>query len=514
LNNGGNAVDAAVAVGFALAVTYPEAGNIGGGGFMLIHLENGSSTMIDFRERAPAAATRHMYLDANGNPVPEKSLHGPLAAGVPGTVAGLLEALESYGTKGRNEILRRPIHLAEKGFPVSERLAASLKESLPSYSTFSSSKKAFTRDGLPYQAGEILKQPDLARTLRAIHAKGVEGFYAGEVAQLIVNEVERRGGIISEEDLLDYEVVEREPVEGSYKGYDVISSSPPSAGGIVLIEILNILEGFDIQDEVSNSARALHLISSAAKLAYADRAEYVGDPDHVEVPVDVLTSKQYGKELSLSINPRAATPSDQIRAGASALIDEHETTHYCVIDSFGNVVSATITLNDLYGCKLVVDGAGFFLNNEMDDFVAKPGSPNFYGLIGSEANAIAAGKRMVSSMTPTILLEGERPFLVLGARGGSRITTTVAQIVVNVVDFGMDIQEAVDLPRVHHQWLPDKLYYEPQGLSEGVLDDLRSLGYAVEELTASPGRAQAIIVDGGYMFGWSDPREGGSAMGF
>jgi len=422
LKNGGNAVDAAVAVGFTLAVTYPEAGNIGGGGFMLIHLASGISTMIDFRERAPAAATRDMYLDAESNHVPEKSLHGPLAAGVPGTVAGLLEALESYGTKGRNEILRRPIHLAEKGFPVSERLAASLKEALPSFVIFSSSKKTFTRNSVPYQAGEILRQPDLARTLRAIQVRGLEGFYAGEVALLIVSEVQRRGGIISEEDLLNYEVVEREPVEGSYRGYDVISSSPPSAGGIALIEILNILEGFDIQGEAPNSARALHLIASAAKLAYADRAEYVGDPNHVEVPVDVLTSKQYGTELSMTINPTEATPSDQIRAGASALIDEHETTHYCVIDSFGNVVSATVTLNDVYGCKLVVEGAGFFLNNEMDDFVAKPGSPNFYGLIGSEANAIAPGKRMVSSMTPTILLEGERPFLVLGARGGGVVS--------------------------------------------------------------------------------------------
>jgi gamma-glutamyltranspeptidase/glutathione hydrolase len=514
LKNGGNAVDAAVAVGFTLAVTYPEAGNIGGGGFMLFYLAGGGTTMIDFRESAPAAATRDMYLDRDGNPVPEKSLVGPLAAGVPGTVSGLLEALESYGSKARHEVLRRPIQLAEGGFPISERLAASLAKALPSFITFSSSAKAFTKNGVPYKAGEVLKQPDLARTLKAIRDRGQEGFYTGEVAHMIVNEMQQEGGIISEEDLLDYEVAEREPVRGSYRSYDVISSSPPAAGGVALIEMLNILEGFDIQGKASNSPAAIHLIASAAKLAYADRAEYAGDPDYVEVPVDVLISKQYGTELSTTINSAKATPSDQIRPGVSTVIDEHETTHYCVVDSFGNVVSATITLNDLYGCKVVVDGAGFFLNNEMDDFVAKPGSPNFYGLVGSEANAIAPGKRMVSSMTPTILLKGERPFLVLGARGGSRITTTVAQIIINVVDFGLDIQEAVGLPRVHHQWLPDKLYYEPQVLGEDVLDDLRGMGYVVEELTASPGRAQAIIVDDGYFLGWSDPREGGAAIGF
>jgi gamma-glutamyltranspeptidase/glutathione hydrolase len=516
LQKGGNAIDAAVAVGFALAVTYPEAGNIGGGGFMLIRLANGATTMIDFRETAPGRAARDMFLDANGVPIPSKSLLGPLASGVPGTVAGFLHALDKYGTQSRASVMQRAIDLAEHGFRVSERLALSINGVLPDSSQFPSTKKAFTHNGVPFREGDILKQPDLARTLKAVRDRGREGLYEGEIANLITAEMKRGGGIITGEDLAEYRAVERRPVTGSYRGYDIITSSPPSAGGIVLLEMLNILERFDLRGKGWNSSAALHLIAAAAQRAYADRAEFLGDPEFNNIPITELTSTYYAGTRSSSIDSTKATPSKGIRSGTPGDVNGQHTTHYSVADRFGNVVGTTVTLNDSYGCKTVVDGAGFFLNNQMDDFSVKPNAPNLYGLIGNEANAIAPHKRMLSSMTPTIVCKNDQPVLVLGSRGGGRITTSVAQVIINMIDFGMNAQEAIDAPRIHHQWLPDTLLYEPRALQTDVMENLRRMGYALKESEASLGRVQAIFIDATrrLFLGAPDPREDGVAIGY
>jgi gamma-glutamyltranspeptidase/glutathione hydrolase len=517
LKRGGNAIDAAVAVGFVLAVTFPEAGNIGGGGFMLIRLANGTSTMIDFREKAPAAASRNMYLDSVGNPVAEKSLLGPLAAAVPGTVAGLLHSLNAYGTKSRSEVMAQAIELAALGFPVSRRLAASFDSVFAGFSRFESTRKVFIPDGKPYKEGSVLRQPDLARTLTAIRDIGDRGFYEGETAHRIVAEMQRGGGIISLHDLATYRAIERTPVKGSYRGYEIISSALPSAGGTVLLEMLNILEQFDLKCKGFASSQMVHLLAAAAQRSYVDRAEYLGDPDFLKIPPDELLSKGYARERARLIDTTHATMSSVLPAGIFHGSDNHETTHYSVADQFGNVVATTVTLNSSYGGGTIVDGAGFFLNNEMDDFVAKPGMPNQFGLVGGEANAIAPGKRSLSSMTPTIVLREGKPFLVLGARGGSRITTAVAQIIINVIDFGMNIQEAVEVPRVHHQWLPDELLYEPGGLSQDVINNLTRMGYVVKDI-GEPllGRAQALMFDAtsGFFYGGPDPREEGVALGF
>ncbi len=517
LKNGGNAIDAAVAVGFVLAVTFPEAGNLGGGGFMLIRQTTGISTMVDFRETAPGAATRDMFLDGTGNPVPGKSLLGPLAAGVPGAVAGLLHSLDTYGTKTRAEVMRGAIDLAEQGFRVSSRLARSLRGGARLDSNKSPSiKNTFFRNGTLLTEGDTLLQPDLAATLKAIRDRGKAGFYEGRIADLIVAEMKGGGGIITHDDLLKYKAVERTPLTGSYRGYDILSSSPPSAGGIVLLEMLNILERFDLRGKGWNSPAAIHLLAAAAQRAYADRAEFIGDPDFVKVPTVDLISKTYGRDRSSSVDSTRAVASNTVSAGVPGGMDGQHTTHYCVADHFGNVVSATVTLNDLYGCKALVEGAGFFLNNEMDDFSAKPGAPNLYHLVGDAANAIAPGKRMVSSMTPTIVLKDHQPILLLGARGGGRITTGVAQVIVNVIDFGMDVQEAVVAPRVHHQWLPDSLWGERGALPMDVAERLREMGYDLGETKSAVGRVNAIFIDGvrQLFYGAPDPREGGTAMGY
>ncbi len=515
LKRGGNAIDAAVAVGFVLAVTYPEAGNIGGGGFMLVRLANGSCTMVDFREKAPAEATRTMYLDSIGNPVVEKSLLGPLAAAVPGTVAGLLHALEKYGTMPRTKVMARAIDIAANGFPVSHRQKASFDSSLVEFNQFESTRRVFTRNGSSIKEGDVLRQPDLARTLIAIRDRGSRGFYRGRIADQIVAEMKRGGGIISLRDLADYKAVERTPLTGSYRGYEVISSAPPSAGGTVLLEMLNILEQFDLRGKGFNSSQTVHLIATAAQHAYADRAEYLGDPDFVRMPLDELVSKPYA--TNQAIDSTRASASINVRGGIPDKEPGHETTHYCVADQYGNVVSTTVTVNGLYGCKTVVDGAGFFLNNEMDDFVVKPGAANQFGLVGGEPNAIAPGKRSLSSMTPTIVLHNGKPFLALGARGGSRITTAVAQIIINVIDFDMNIQEAVDAPRIHHQWLPDEILYEPRALSRDVVAGLQGMGYVVRGIHEHLlGRSQALIIDtsNGFFYSGADPREDGVAKGY
>ncbi|HUI08772.1 MAG TPA: gamma-glutamyltransferase [Bacteroidota bacterium] len=515
LRQGGNAVDAAVAVGFVLAVTYPEAGNIGGGGFMVIRMAGGEATMIDFRERAPAAASEEMYLDGRGNPIREKSLTGPLAAGVPGTVSGFMTALNEYGRLGREAVMRRALELAEDGFPVSEHLARILREEMPRFSLFPSTLRAFTRGGEPYRWGDTLRQADLAATLRAIIQRGSEGFYEGDVATRIVAEMKRSGGIISGEDLQDYESVERDPLRGSYRGYEVITAAPPSAGGVTVLQVLNCLERFDLRSMGWNSSRAVHAFAAACQRSFADRAAYLGDPDYVPVPVRMLISKEYAAMRMAGFDSLRALHSPQVGAGGEVAGAAPQTTHYCVADQFGNVVSVTFTLNSLFGCKTVVDGAGFFLNDEMDDFAVKPGAVNLYGLPGGTANAIEPGKRMLSSMAPTILVKGGRPFLVVGARGGSRIPTAVAQVISNVVDFGMNIQEAVDAPRVHEQWIPDSLLYEKRGLEADVLRNLGSMGYVLEEIESSA-EAEAMLVDfaAGWKYGGADPREDAFAIGY
>ena len=513
LRRGGNAVDAAVAVGFVLAVTYPEAGNIGGGGFMVIRMAGGEATMIDFRERAPSSATADMYLDGRGNPVPEKSLTGPLSAGVPGTVSGFMTALNEYGRLGREAVMERAVELAEEGFPVNEHLARALREEMPRFSLFPSTLRAFTRAGEPYRWGDTLRQPDLAATLRAIMQRGSEGFYEGEVAARIVAEMKRDGGIISGGDLRDYESVERDPLRGSYRGYEIITAPPPSAGGVTVLQVLNCLEGFDIRSMGWNSSRAVHVFAAACQRSFADRLTWLGDPDFVHVPVQMLIGKVYAAARMAGFDSLRAMRSPQIRAGGAE--ESHQTTHYCVADEFGNVVSVTFTLNNLFGCKTVVDGAGFFLNDEMDDFAVKPGSPNLYGLPGGAANAIEPGKRMLSSMAPTILVRAGRPFLVLGARGGSRIPTAVAQVIMNVVDFGMNVQEAVDAPRVHEQWIPDTLLFEKRGLEADVTRNLGSMGYVLEEIENSA-EAEALLLDfkSGWKYGGPDPRENAFAIGY
>lgn len=418
LRKGGNAIDAAVAVGFTLAVTYPEAGNIGGGGFMIIRMAGGESTMIDFREKAPSAASRDMYLDGEGRPVREKSLLGPLASGVPGTVDGLLTALNEYGTLTRSDVIRPALEIAEKGFPVREHLARVLAAEIPLFSMFPATMKAFTRDGKPYRWGDTLRQKDLALTLRAIADRGGEGFYAGDVAAKILAEMKRDHGIITAGDLRDYSSVERDPLLGSYRGYEILTAAPPSSGGVLLLQILNSMEKFDIRSMGWNSSAAIHRLAASCQRAFADRAQFLGDPDFVPVPLRGLISKEYALGRLADFDSTRALRSSRISSGDPEGAD-HQTTQYCVADRFGNVVSVTYTLNGLFGCKAVVDGGGFFLNNEMDDFTAKPGALNLFSLVGGVSNEIEGGKRMLSSMAPTIVLRENRPFIILGARGGA-----------------------------------------------------------------------------------------------
>jgi gamma-glutamyltranspeptidase/glutathione hydrolase len=516
LKKGGNAVDAAVAVGFALAVVYPQAGNIGGGGYMLIRMADGTSSAIDFRERAPTAARRTMYLNAEGEFVPEWSQRGALSVGVPGSAAGLLMALDKYGTMDRDEVLDPAIRLAEEGFVLNYRRAESLQSYLPEFLKFPSTAKVFTKNGGPFHEGDTLVQNDLARTLRLVKEKGRKGFYKGENAERIVAQIQRDGGLIVEDDLENYAPIIREPLRGSYRGYEILSMGPSSSGGVCLIQLLNMVEEDDIEHYGFLASKTLHLFSEAMKRAFADRAEFLGDPDFVDLPTQWLTSKEYGKARRSQIDVTKATPASEVHHGQPWAKEEGETTHYSVVDQFGNVVSVTTTLNDAYGSKLVVEGAGFFLNNEMDDFSAAPGVPNMYGLIGSEANSIQPGKRMLSSMAPTIVLKDGKPFLTVGSPGGPTIISTVFQVIVNVIDFKMNIQEAVDAPRIHHQWFPDTLYYEKRSLPIDVIDILRSMGQHVVERSGYQGMAEAILVDQkkGLIFGASDPRGDGDAVGY
>jgi gamma-glutamyltranspeptidase/glutathione hydrolase len=515
LKKGGNAVDAAVAVGFALAVTYPAAGNIGGGGFMVIHLNDGTNTTIDYREKAPLSATEFLYQDSLGNFLPEKSQEGVTSSGVPGSVAGLIYALEKYGTLSLAEVIQPAIDLARNGFVLEYRLARSFEYEVESFNKYESSKKIFTKDGNPFIEGDIFIQNNLANTLELIKKNGVDGFYSGKTAELIVNQISQQGGYITIEDLRNYRPIERSPITTDYKGYKVITMGPPSGGGVSLLQMLNILENKSFEKNEWGSSGYYHNLIETMKYSFADRSKHIGDPDFYDVPIDWLLSKKYAQELFNNIK-NDATPSSEILPGeANSYSESEETTHYSVIDKFGNVVSTTTTINSSFGSKVVVDGAGFLLNNEMDDFSSKPGEPNQFGLIGSEANKIEPGKRMQSSMSPTIILKDDKAFMLIGSPGGSTISTVVLQVILNVLDFGMDIQQAIDMPRIHHQWLPDEINYEKFGLSLDVIQSLQNRGHIFGGIRTL-GRCEGIVVDfeNEIFFGATDPHGYGAAIGF
>lgn len=511
LKQGGNAVDAAVAVGFALAVTLPRAGNIGGGGFMLYHSpEKKVSTAIDYREMAPARAHRDIFLNEAGEVDPKLSKFHGLAVGVPGTVAGFEMALNKYGTMTLAQVLAPAIELAENGIVVTPDLATSLAGLKKRMGQWPSTAKIFYKaDGSNYQAGDILKQPELARSLKRIAKQGSKGFYEGETAEKLVAAVNDAGGIMSLDDLKNYRAVEREPVSGTYRGHKVLSMPPPSSGGVHIIQMLNVLENFPLSESGHNSAETLHLMAETMKLAYADRSEYLGDPDFYPVPVKQLTDKGYAARLAESINPDKARASSDIKPGALMVNESPQTTHYSVVDRWGNAVSNTYTLNFSYGSGLVAEGTGILLNNEMDDFSAKPGVPNGFGLIGGEANAVAGGKRPLSSMSPTIVLSGDQPWLVTGSPGGSRIINTTLQMILSTVDFDLNVAEATAAPRVHHQWLPDELRVE-RSLSPDTIRLLKEKGHNIKVKNAM-GATQSIIKTDTGLYGESDPRRLGSA---
>lgn len=515
LQQGGNAIDAAVAVGFALAVTHPAAGNIGGGGLMVIRFADGRTTAIDYREMAPAGATRDMFLGADGKPVAERSLVGALAAGVPGSVAGLAHAHGKYGRLPWRDVVMPAVELAERGFVVSHALARSLRGAQKQLGRFPESSRIFLRDGRFYEAGETLVQADLGKTLRLVAERGPEGFYRGPVADLIADEMTRTGGLITRDDLAAYKAIERKPLSGTYRGYDLIAMPPVSSGGIALIQALNILEAFPLAEFGHNSSKTIHHVVEATRRVYADRSEWLGDPAFFEVPVTGLLSKRYAGALRSSFDPARATPSSAVKPGSPRDFESDDTTHYSVVDAEGTAVSTTTTINGGYGNGQVVPGAGFLLNNEMDDFSAKPGSPNMFGLVGGVANQVEPRKRMLSSMTPTIVARDGKTVLVVGSPGGSRIITTVLQVVMNVIDHGMDVQEAVDAPRFHHQWLPDEIRIERQGFPRDVVSALEAMGHKVRVLP-DMGDVHAIVIDPktGVRYGASDPRMDGRTLGY
>ena len=516
LQQGGNAVDAAVAVGFALAVTYPAAGNLGGGGFMVIRMADGRETTLDYREKAPAGAHRDMFLDDAGRVIPGLSDVGPLAAGVPGSVAGMTFAQKTYGRLPLAAVMAPAIALARDGFEVSWALADSLKNAQSLLAKFPSSARAFQRaDGTMPGPGDRLVQPDLATTLTRIAEHGPDAFYKGPIAELIVAEMARSGGLITKADLSGYAPREREPIVGSYRGLRVVSVPPPSSGGIALAQLLNILEAFPLAEYGHNSSRTIHLVAEAARRVYADRAEWLGDPAFFDVPVTGLLSRRYADRLRGGISETRASSSRDIKPGQPRNFEHSQTTHYSVVDADGNAVATTTTLNGSYGNGQMVTGAGFLLNNEMDDFSAKPGTPNMFGLIGGEANAVGPGKRMLSSMTPAILVKDGKTLLVVGSPGGSRIITTVLQVVLNVVDFKMTVQEAVDAPRFHHQWLPDVIRLERQGFPADVVAALEAMGHTTT-VDADMGDVHAIMIDPvtGLRLGASDPRQDGRTLGY
>jgi gamma-glutamyltranspeptidase / glutathione hydrolase len=476
LRQGGNAIDAAVAVGYALAVTHPCCGNLGGGGFMTIHLADGRNTFINFRERAPLAASADMFLDAHGNPILDSSIHGYLAAGVPGSVMGLESAREEYGSMPRAALLAPAIRLAEQGFTLTRADVDVFLDGNDAFRQQANVSSVFLHDGEPLKVGDRVVQQDLARTLRAISDGGTQAFYHGAIAAAVVAASRAHGGLLTQEDFAAYTVTESRPITCAYRGYAVLSAPPPSSGGVTLCEMLRVLEPYPLNALGFHSSASIHLLTEAMRYAYRDRNAYLGDPAFVDNPVDRLLSDRHIQSIQAQIRPHRAGVSAALRAGAPT--DEHaNTTHYSIVDRAGNAVSVTYTINDSFGAKVIAGDTGFFLNDEMDDFAAKPGTPNLYGLVQGKANAIAAGKRPLSSMTPTIVLKDGRPVLIVGTPGGSRIITTVLQVIVNVIDHGMSLQEAVDAPRIHHQWLPDTLASEPFALSADTAAALTRMGY-------------------------------------
>ena len=507
LEEGGNAVDAAVATGFALAVVLPRAGNVGGGGFMMVYLEElGKTIAIDYREMAPALAHEDLFLDESGNVDNQLARYSGKSAGVPGTVAGLIYALEKYGTMTLKEVLSPAIELAENGFIVGNDLEVSLRRNeLKLSRTPAGQVKFYPSSGDFYKAGDVFRQPDLTKTLKRIEDKGVEGFYRGETADLIVAEMARSGGIITHKDLENFKVAERSPVLGTYRGHKIVSMPPSSSGGIHVIQMLNILENFDMKSLGQGSAASAHLLTESMKLAYADRSKHLGDPDHWDVPRDWLTSKAYAKSLAKTISIDKTTPSIEIHPGEPAPYESPETTHFSVADNQGNVVVNTYTLNFSYGSGITVAGAGFLLNNEMDDFSAKANIPNGYGLLGGDANSIQPTKRPLSSMSPTFVFKGKKPLLLTGSPGGSRIISTVLQVVVNVLDYDLNVAEAVARPRMHHQWLPDVLVLEP-GFDLDTINTLREKGHNIGPFITM-GSANSIMINGETFYGGADPRK-------
>ena len=507
LKQGGNAVDAAIAVGFALAVTHPQAGNLGGGGFMLLRTAAGRTTAIDFREMAPARASRDMFLDKQGNADSKLSLTSHLASGTPGTVAGFALAAQKYGTLPLSTLLAPAIKLARDGIIVNDALADDLATYGKEYLINHDNSRAifYKADGQPYQKGDRLVQKNLAHSLQLIAQQGPDAFYKGKIADEIAAEMAQHGGLIGKADLAAYRAVERKPVSGSYRGYEVFSMPPPSSGGIHLVQILNILENFDLAKWGFGSADAMQVMAEAEKYAYADRSEYLGDPDFVKVPQQALTSKAYAKTLAQQIDVNKARPSADIKPGKLAPYESNQTTHFSVVDKDGNAVAVTYTLNTYFGSGVVAGNSGILMNNEMDDFSAKPGTPNVYGLVGGEANAIQPAKRPLSSMSPTIVAKDGKTWLVTGSPGGSRIITTVLQMVVNSIDFGMNVAEATNAPRFHHQWLPDQLRVE-KGFSPDTLRLLEAKGQHVKVLPAMGSTQSIMIGPDGMRYGASDPR--------
>jgi gamma-glutamyltranspeptidase/glutathione hydrolase len=524
---GGNAIDAAVATGFALAVVHPQAGNLGGGGFMLIRTSDGTAHFIDFREKAPAAATADMYLDAQGNVIPNASLVGYKAAGVPGSVAGLAYAQKKYGKLSLAQVMAPAIQLARDGFPLAWEDALDLRDE--DLAKFAASRRIFQRDGNLYKDGEILRQPELARTLERI-ANNPDDFYHGDLAREIATAVAKGGGLITTADLAAYEVKEREPIRGTYRGYDILSAPPPSSGGVALVEVLNILEGYDLRKTGNRSAETIHLTTEAFRRAFFDRAEFLGDPDFAKIPVAQLIDKRYAAGWRESLDPAHASVSKDLRrpeifteleryASSHPLAwntvrEPENTTHYSVVDPDGTAVAVTTTLNDSLGSRVTVEGLGFLLNDEMDDFASKQGVPNAYGLIQGPANAIGPGKRPLSAMTPTIVTKDGKLVLVLGSPGGPTIITTVANILMGVVDFGLDIQEAVNAPRFHHQWLPDSILLEDR-ISPDTQAILRNRGHSLV-IRHFWGDGECIAIDPktGERLGASDGRNNGKAVGY
>lgn len=520
MKNGGNAVDAAIAVGLALAVVYPEAGNIGGGGFMLIRSAKGDTHVIDYREMAPKGASRDMYLDKSGEMMigEGSSTVGYRAAGVPGTLAGFEMAFKKYGSgKVRWRDLVEPARiLAKDGYVLSYRLAELFKTYKDTLSICEDSDRIFLNNGKYFGEGDVLRQPELAKTLSRIAKNGAAEFYTGITARMIADDMKAHGGLMTAEDLKNYRAVEREPLRGSYRGNTIISLPPPSSGGTVMLEVLNILEGYDIRGMQANSAAKAHVIVEAMRRAFADRAEFMGDPDFTSVPIDALVDKRYAERRRSNIDLKHASDSEEIGHGVVGGSESMDTTHFTVVDPAGNVVTNTYTLNDLYGSRVTINGTGILMNDEMDDFASRPGKPNLYGLIQGEKNAIQAGKRPLSSMTPTIVLRKDGSFwFALGARGGPRIISAVLQTIINVIDHDMDLQTAMDFPRIHHQWLPDEIVYESFGMSPDTMSILSGFGHKFAAKSDKVAAATGIMIDEkGVRLGAVDSRSDGAAVGY